>query len=85
MFRSNFEFNRFVSRIRNSVGLSLFVAVSLFMVVAITDADQFSQAKDFLHLLHLWITKRELTSRRLKSRPFDDVDPAQLDLINPQS
>ncbi|KAK7473279.1 hypothetical protein VKT23_001376 [Stygiomarasmius scandens] len=39
--------------------------------------------KDLLHLFHLWVTKRELASRKLKSRPFDDVDPAQLDLIKP--
>ncbi|THU86544.1 hypothetical protein K435DRAFT_363268 [Dendrothele bispora CBS 962.96] len=41
----------------------------------------FVAVKDLLHLFHLWVTKRELASRRLKSRPFDNVDPAQLDLI----
>ncbi|KAJ8469153.1 hypothetical protein ONZ51_g9184 [Trametes cubensis] len=37
--------------------------------------------KDCIRLLHLWLTKRELQSRRVKSRPFAGVDIQELDLI----
>ncbi|KAH9893983.1 hypothetical protein C8Q73DRAFT_759979 [Cubamyces lactineus] len=37
--------------------------------------------KDCIRLLHLWLTKRELQSRRVKSRPFTGVDIRELDLI----
>ncbi|KAH7927181.1 hypothetical protein BV22DRAFT_297175 [Leucogyrophana mollusca] len=43
----------------------------------------FTVAKDCLHLLHLWLTKRELESRRVKNRSFEGVDIRELDLINP--
>ncbi|KAI6002259.1 hypothetical protein F5J12DRAFT_842004 [Pisolithus orientalis] len=43
----------------------------------------FVMAKDCVHLLHLWLTKRELESRRVKNRSFEDVDVQELDLINP--
>ncbi|KAI0326290.1 hypothetical protein GY45DRAFT_1310686 [Cubamyces sp. BRFM 1775] len=37
--------------------------------------------KDCIRLLHLWLTKRELQSRRVKNRPFTGVDIQELDLI----
>ncbi|KAG1750338.1 uncharacterized protein EDB91DRAFT_1106734 [Suillus paluster] len=43
----------------------------------------FTVAKDCLHLLHLWLAKRELQSRRVKNRSFDGVDVRELDLIDP--
>ncbi|KAI0354327.1 hypothetical protein OH77DRAFT_1426410 [Trametes cingulata] len=41
--------------------------------------------KDCFRLLHLWLTKRELESRRVKSRSFAGVDLRELDLIQPAS
>ncbi|KAJ7042900.1 hypothetical protein C8F04DRAFT_56381 [Mycena alexandri] len=41
----------------------------------------FVVAKDFLQLLHLWLSQRELATRRVKSRDFSGVDPAELDLL----
>ncbi|KAJ6578844.1 hypothetical protein DFH09DRAFT_1148477 [Mycena vulgaris] len=41
----------------------------------------FVVAKDFLHLLHLWLSQRELATRRVKSRDFSGVDPRELDLL----
>jgi len=38
-------------------------------------------AKDCMSLWHEWMSQRELRTRKLKSRPFDDVDPAELDLL----
>jgi len=35
-----------------------------------------------VHLLHLWLTKRELESRRVKNRSFAGVDVHELDLID---
>jgi hypothetical protein len=43
------------------------------------------QAKDCIHLLHLYLTKRELESRRVKNRSFEGVDVRELDLIDPQA
>ena len=43
------------------------------------------QVKDCAHLLHLWLTKRELESRRVKNRSFAGVDIKELDLIKPPS
>jgi len=43
----------------------------------------FVVAKDCVQLLHLWLAKRELQSRRIKSRSFEGVDISELDLINP--
>ncbi|KAF8838131.1 hypothetical protein BDN67DRAFT_1070933 [Paxillus ammoniavirescens] len=43
----------------------------------------FTIAKDCLHLLHLYLTKRELQSRRVKNRSFEGVDIRELDLIDP--
>ncbi|KIJ13675.1 hypothetical protein PAXINDRAFT_176919 [Paxillus involutus ATCC 200175] len=43
----------------------------------------FTIAKDCLHLLHLYLTKRELESRRVKNRSFEGVDIRELDLIDP--
>ncbi|KAJ7146140.1 hypothetical protein C8R44DRAFT_845386 [Mycena epipterygia] len=41
----------------------------------------FVVAKDFLQLLHLWLSQRELASRRVKNRDFSGVDPRELDLL----
>ncbi|KAJ7699380.1 hypothetical protein B0H17DRAFT_1328349 [Mycena rosella] len=41
----------------------------------------FVVAKDVLQLLHLWLSKRELATRRVKSRDFAGVDPRELDLL----
>ncbi|KAJ7222374.1 hypothetical protein GGX14DRAFT_514072 [Mycena pura] len=41
----------------------------------------FVVAKDFLQLLHLWLSQRELTTRRVKNRDFSGVDPRELDLL----
>ncbi|KAG2357741.1 hypothetical protein BDR07DRAFT_1452965 [Suillus spraguei] len=43
----------------------------------------FTVAKDCLHLLHLWLAKRELQSRRVKNKSFEGVDVRELDLIDP--
>ncbi|KIK69418.1 hypothetical protein GYMLUDRAFT_35480 [Collybiopsis luxurians FD-317 M1] len=43
----------------------------------------FILVKDCVHLFHLWLTKRELGSRRLKNRDFAGVDLKELDLIHP--
>ncbi|TDL26873.1 hypothetical protein BD410DRAFT_782962 [Rickenella mellea] len=40
-------------------------------------------AKDCVGLWYNWLSDREIQSRRLKDRAFDDVDPAELDLITP--
>ena len=40
------------------------------------------QVKDAIHLLHLWLKKRELESRRVKDRDFSGVtDIRELDLL----
>ncbi|KAF8630265.1 hypothetical protein AX17_005451 [Amanita inopinata Kibby_2008] len=41
----------------------------------------FVVAKDCLQLLHLWLTKRELETRRVKNRDFSGVDVNELDLV----
>ncbi|TCD67138.1 hypothetical protein EIP91_000478 [Steccherinum ochraceum] len=43
----------------------------------------FVLGKDCLTLLHLYLTKREIETRRIKSRTFAGVDIHELDLINP--
>ncbi|KAJ3772032.1 hypothetical protein FB446DRAFT_738131 [Lentinula raphanica] len=37
--------------------------------------------RDSAHLFHLWLTKREMASRRLKNRDFAGVDLKELDLV----
>ncbi|PFH47626.1 hypothetical protein AMATHDRAFT_42818 [Amanita thiersii Skay4041] len=41
----------------------------------------FVVAKDCLQLLHLWLTKRELETRKVKNRDFSGVDLTELDLV----
>ncbi|KAJ7454910.1 hypothetical protein B0H11DRAFT_2068015 [Mycena galericulata] len=41
----------------------------------------FVVAKDFLQLLHIWLSQRELATRRVKNRDFAAVDPRELDLL----
>ncbi|KAI0674742.1 hypothetical protein C8Q78DRAFT_497359 [Trametes maxima] len=43
----------------------------------------FVVARDCAQLLHLWLSKRELESRRVKSRSFAGVDISELELIHP--
>lgn len=78
-------FSLCATRWRNSIGLGLFVVVC--HTVQVGDSkftnDMTLQAKDCLHLLHLWLTKRELESRRVKNRSFEGVDIRELDLIDP--
>ncbi|KAH7882683.1 hypothetical protein F5I97DRAFT_1816781 [Phlebopus sp. FC_14] len=45
----------------------------------------FTVTKDCIHLLHLYLTKRELESRRVKNRSFEGVDVRELDLIDPEA
>ncbi|KAI0073179.1 hypothetical protein K474DRAFT_1603781 [Panus rudis PR-1116 ss-1] len=40
-------------------------------------------AKDCVNLLHLYLTKREIESRKVKNRSFEGIDLKELDLINP--
>ncbi|EKM52705.1 uncharacterized protein PHACADRAFT_261299 [Phanerochaete carnosa HHB-10118-sp] len=39
-------------------------------------------AKDCLGLLHVYLTKREIESRRIKNKSFAGIDPRELDLID---
>ncbi len=39
------------------------------------------QAKDCMKLLYRWLVKREKETRRVKDRPFSEVDVSNLDLI----
>lgn len=39
------------------------------------------QAKDCIQLLHLWLAKRELETRKVKNRDFEGIDIKELDLI----
>ncbi|KAF9468295.1 hypothetical protein BDZ94DRAFT_1246437 [Collybia nuda] len=41
----------------------------------------FVVAKDCIQLLHLWLAKRELETRRVKTRDFEGIDIKELDLI----
>ncbi|KAI3604192.1 ring finger domain-containing protein [Moniliophthora roreri] len=45
----------------------------------------FVVAKDAIHLLHLYLVKKELETRRVKSRDFREVDVTGLDLVNRQN
>ncbi|KAJ7057992.1 hypothetical protein C8F01DRAFT_1149087 [Mycena amicta] len=42
---------------------------------------KFCWAKDFIQLFHLWLTQRELATRRVKNRDFSGVDLSELDLL----
>ncbi|KAF5353401.1 hypothetical protein D9756_008001 [Leucocoprinus leucothites] len=41
----------------------------------------FVVAKDCLYLAHLWLTKREIESRKIKTKDFSGVDIKELDLV----
>jgi len=45
----------------------------------------FVVAKDCIQLLHLWYAKRELATRRVKNKSFDDIDIRELDLVEPNA
>jgi len=65
---------------RNAVGLGLFIVVRFGFLLWVDDFD-FGKAKDCMQLLHLWLAKRELESRHVKSRDFAGVDIKELDLV----
>ncbi|EPQ55892.1 hypothetical protein GLOTRDRAFT_76123 [Gloeophyllum trabeum ATCC 11539] len=44
----------------------------------------FVVAKDCAELFYAWLSKRELESRHVKTRPFRGIDARELDLIRPQ-
>ena len=79
----SFIVNSFV-RWRNCVGLGVFIAVRLSYLVRISVGiiTRFRfKVKDAIHLLHLWLKKRELESRRVKDRDFSGIDIRELDLL----
>lgn len=41
------------------------------------------QVKDCVSLLHLYLTKREIQTRRVKNKSFKGIDVRELDLIVP--
>jgi hypothetical protein len=43
------------------------------------------QVRDAADLWHVWLAKRELATRRVRSRPFTGIDPAELDLAHPRA
>ena len=71
-----------LSRWRNAVGFGVFVVVCFYHVSTITIFEPYRvQVKDCFQLLHLWLAKRELESRRVKDRDFKGVEIGQLDLL----
>lgn len=71
---------------RNAVGLGIFVFVSRLWLspkLEMWVLTRGRQTKDCIELLHLYLKKRELESRRVKSRDFAGVDIRELDLIRP--
>lgn len=46
-------------------------------------ADTVAQVKDCVSLLHLYLTKREIQTRRVKNKSFNGIDIRELDLILP--
>ena len=42
-----------------------------------------SQVKDCVSLLHLYLTKQEIQTRRVKNKSFKGIDIRELDLILP--
>ena len=46
-------------------------------------ADDMTQVKDCVSLLHLYLTKREIQTRRVKNKSFRGIDVGELDLIMP--
>ena len=71
-------------RWRNSVGLGIFIVVcdARFGKLGFT-ADATAQVKDCVSLLHLYLTKREIQTRRVKNRSFNGIDIRELDLVPP--
>ncbi|KAF7307783.1 Translation initiation factor eIF2 gamma subunit [Mycena kentingensis (nom. inval.)] len=49
----------------------------LFLAAQLTNV----QASDFVKLFHLWLTQRELKTRKVKNRDFSGVDRRELDLL----
>jgi hypothetical protein len=71
-------------RWRNSVGLGIFIVVRVIcfgQLGSITDTS--IQVKDCVSLLHLYLTKREIQTRRVKNRSFNGIDIRELDLVLP--
>ena len=79
----SFIVNSFI-RWRNCVGFGVFIAVRrlclVYLSVGLITRLRF-QVKDAIHLLHLWLKKRELESRRVKDRDFSGIDIRELDLL----
>jgi len=71
---------------RNTVGLGLFVVVChllyfdheypFFIVLNFS-----AQVRDFLFITHLWLLKRELESRKVKSKDFTGINIAESNLV----
>lgn len=73
-------------RWRNAVGMGVFIVVCLQNYIPSMYLTRYSlQAKDCVNLFHLWLTKREIETRRVKNRSFAGVDIRELDLIKPSS
>ena len=67
-------------RWRNSVGLGVFIVVGQ-MHSSHFLANIMTQVKDCVSLLHLYLTKREIQTRRVKNKSFRGIDVRGLDLI----
>lgn len=73
-----------LARWRNSVGLGIFVVVRIIRFgKSLSVVDTVSQVKDCVSLLHLYLTKREIQTRRVKNKSFNGIDIRELDLILP--
>lgn len=73
-----------LNRWRNSVGLGIFIVVcAICPGKPRLIADTTAQVKDCVSLLHLYLTKREIQTRRVKNRSFNGIDIRELDLIPP--
>lgn len=73
-----------LARWRNSVGLGIFVVVCMIRFGKPRSVvNTMSQVKDCVSLLHLYLTKREIQTRRVKNKSFKGIDIGELDLILP--
>lgn len=69
-------------RWRNSVGLGIFIVVrTIYLGKLHSIVDTMIQVKDCFSLLHLYLTKREIQTRRVKNKSFNGIDIRELDLI----
>ena len=70
-------------RWRNTVGLGIFIFVSDVRDICRAMLTLLRKAKDCLNILHVYLTKREIETRRIKSRSFAGIDLRELDLVHP--